>query len=93
MCAAGNSIPTIPHKFSKHRNSLFPMGCANTAASDGRCGSNVYEVKHVVMKLWPWQAMLGCLTVEVNAARKKTGRKDQSRRSALNHGCRREDGA
>ncbi len=38
---AGNSTPTIPHKYSKHKNSGFPMG---TVAQDGRRGSNVYEV-------------------------------------------------
>jgi hypothetical protein len=41
---AGNSTPTIPHKFSKHKGSGFPMGCADSAASDGGRGSNVYEV-------------------------------------------------
>ena len=38
---AGNSTPTIPHKFSKHRVSGFPLGCADSAALDGRCGCNV----------------------------------------------------
>jgi hypothetical protein len=28
---AGNSTPTIPHKFSKHKGSAFPMGSADTA--------------------------------------------------------------
>ncbi len=41
---AGNSIPTIPHLHSKRRDSGFPMGCADSAAVDGRSGSNVYEV-------------------------------------------------
>jgi hypothetical protein len=41
---AGNSTPTIPHKFSKHKGSGFPMGSADTADADGRRGSNVYEV-------------------------------------------------
>ena len=40
---AGNSTLTIPHLHSKHSNSDFPMGCADTAAVDGRRGSNVYE--------------------------------------------------
>jgi hypothetical protein len=26
---AGNSTPTVPHKFSKHKASGFPMGCAD----------------------------------------------------------------
>ena len=46
---AGNSTPTIPHKFSKHKGSAFPMGSADTARADGRRGSNVYEVNH-----WLW---------------------------------------
>ncbi len=29
---AGNSTPTIPHKFSKHKASGFPMGCADSAS-------------------------------------------------------------
>ena len=41
---AGNSTPTIPHKFSKSKGSGFPLGCADPAALDGRRGCNVYEV-------------------------------------------------
>jgi hypothetical protein len=47
---AGNSTPTIPHMFSKRKDSGFPYGCADTAATDGRRGSNVYEVNP-----WLWQ--------------------------------------
>jgi hypothetical protein len=47
---AGNSTPTIPRKFSKHRDSGFPFGCADSAAVDARLGSNVYEVNQ-----WLWQ--------------------------------------
>jgi hypothetical protein len=39
-----NSTPTIPHMFSKRKDSGFPYGCAYAAAADGRRGSNVYEV-------------------------------------------------
>ncbi len=46
---AGNSTPTIPHKFSKHKGSVFPFGCADSTTPDGRRGSNVYEVK-----TWLW---------------------------------------
>ncbi len=67
---AGNSTPTIPHKFSKRRDSGFPFGCADSAAVDGRRGSNVYEVNQ-----WQWQfgrgkPRLGGLTVEQTMARK-----------------------
>jgi hypothetical protein len=50
---AGNSTPTIPHIFSKSKDSGFPYGCADAAATDGLRGSNVYEVNQ-----WLWQ--LGC---------------------------------
>jgi hypothetical protein len=36
--------------FSKSKDSGFPYGCADAAATDGRRGSNVYEVKP-----WLWQ--------------------------------------
>jgi hypothetical protein len=55
---AGNSTPTIPHKFSKYKGSGFPMGCANKAAADGRHGSNVYEVS-VAISIWALQATPG----------------------------------
>ena len=42
--AAGNSTPTIPHKYSQHKRSGFPVGSCDTAAGDGLRGSNVYEV-------------------------------------------------
>ena len=43
---AGNSTPTTPHRFNKHKDSGqgFPMGCADSAALDHRLGCNVYEV-------------------------------------------------
>ena len=47
---AGNSTPTIQHKYSKRRDSGFPMGCADAAAENGRRCSNVYEVNP-----WLWQ--------------------------------------
>ena len=47
---AGNSTPTNPHKFSRHKGSGFPVGCADSAAAEGRRGSNVYEVNQ-----WLWK--------------------------------------
>jgi hypothetical protein len=35
--------------FSKRKDSGFPYGCADAAATDGRRGSNVYEVNQ-----WLW---------------------------------------
>ena len=60
----GNSTLTIPHKYSKNKNSCFPAGCADSAAEDGRRGSNVYEVN-----TWLWQfgrgkPRLGGLTIK-----------------------------
>ncbi len=68
----------IPHKFSKHRGSLFPMGCTDTATSDGRRGNNVYEVNTWLWNFGSGKPRLGGLTVEETAVRKKTGRKDLS---------------
>ena len=71
---AGNSNPTIPHKYSQHKRSGFPVGTCDTAAADGRCGSNVYEVKQ-----WLWQfgcgkPRLGGLSVEKTDDRKEAAR-------------------
>ncbi len=35
---------SIPHMFSKRKDSGFPYDCADAAAADGRRGSNVLEV-------------------------------------------------
>jgi hypothetical protein len=56
--------------FSKRKDSGFPYGCADEAATDGRRGSNVYEVN-----LWLWQfgrgtPRLGGLTIEDTSERK-----------------------
>jgi hypothetical protein len=74
---AGNSTPTIPHKFSKRKDSGFPFGCADAAAADGKRGSNVYEVNP-----WLWQfglgkPHLGGLTVEDTTERKKAARDER----------------
>jgi hypothetical protein len=45
---AGNTTPTIPHKYSQHQRSGFPVGICDSAAEDGRRGSNAYEVKRLV---------------------------------------------
>ncbi len=54
---AGNrdSTPTIPHMFSKRKDSGFLYGRADTAAADGRRGSNVYEA----VEFCSWQAPPG----------------------------------
>ncbi len=65
-----NSTPTIPHIFSKRKDSGFPYGCADAAATDGQRGSNVYEVNP-----WLWEFGLGKprlrgLTIEETTERK-----------------------
>ncbi len=81
---AGNSTPTIPHKYSQHKRSGFPAGTCDTAAADGLRGSNVYEVY-----LWLWQfgrgkQRLGGLSIEKANDRKETqaALKEQSPRGA-----------
>ena len=43
---AGDSTPTIPHEYRQHKRSGFPVpvGTCDTAAADGRRGSNVFDV-------------------------------------------------
>ncbi len=76
---AGNTLttPTIPHLYSKRKDSGFPMGCADAAAVDGRRGSNVYEVN-----VWLWQfgrgkPRLGGLSVEATEERKQADRDER----------------
>ena len=78
----GNATPTIPHKYSKNKNSCFPAGCADAAAEDGRSDSNVHEVN-----TWLWQfgrgkPRLGGLTIEETSDRQDAARKasDKHRR-------------
>ena len=73
---AGNSTPTIPHQYSQHKRS-FPVGICDTAAADGRRGSNLYEVN-----LWLWQfgrgkPCLGGLSVEKTDDRKEAAQKER----------------
>ena len=79
---AGNSTPTIPHMFSKHRDAGFPFGCADAAAVDGRRGSNVYEVN-------PWLWQFGCgmprrrgLSIQKTAEKKDAASDAQRKRAA-----------
>ena len=66
---AGNSTPTIPHLYSKRKDSGFPMGCADAAAVDGRRGSNVYEVNPWLWQFGRGKPRLGGLSVEATAQR------------------------
>jgi hypothetical protein len=71
---------TISYKYSKNKNSCFPAGCADTAAEDGRRGSNVYEVNK-----WLWQfargkPRLGCLTIKESLDRQESAHKASDKR-------------
>ncbi len=67
---AGNSTPTIPQIFSKRKDSGFPYGCADAAATDGRRGSNVYEVNPWLWQFGRGKPRLGGLTIEETTERK-----------------------
>ena len=77
---AGNTTLTIPHLYSKRRDSCFPMGCADAAALDGRRGSNVYEVNPWLWQFGRGKPRLGGLSVELTEERKEAARNDQQRR-------------
>ena len=76
-----NSTPMIPHKFSKHKGSAFPMGSANTANDDGRRGSNVYEVNHWLWMFGRGKPRLGGLSVAETAVRKSARHEEQVKRA------------
>ncbi len=67
---AGNSTPIIPHIFSKRKDSGFPYGCADAAATDGRRGSNVYEANPWLWEFGHGKPRLGGLTIEETTERK-----------------------
>ena len=79
---AGNSTPTIPHKYSKHKSSGFPMGRCDTAAADGRRGSNVYEVNPWLWQFGRGKPRLGGLSVDETADRKVIALQALSQRGA-----------
>ncbi len=77
---AGNATPTIPHRYSKTRNSDFLMSCADAAAENGRRSSNVYEFNP-----WLWQfgrdkPRLGGLTVKETFDRQEDACKASDKR-------------
>jgi hypothetical protein len=80
---AGNSTPTIPHQYSQHKRSGFPVRSCDTAATDGRRGSNV-PVNEVNPWLWQFgrgKPRLGGpglrLSVEKTGARKAAAQKER----------------
>jgi hypothetical protein len=82
---AENTTPTILNVYSKSKDSGFPMGCADAAAgldSDGRRGSNVYEVSPWLWQFGRGKPRLGGLTVEETADRQLTKEVDRKKRAA-----------
>ena len=79
---AGNSTPTIPHKYSQHKRSGFPVGTCDTAAADGRRGSNVYEVNQWLWQFGRGKPRLGGLSVEKTDDRKEAALKERNLRGA-----------
>jgi hypothetical protein len=72
LSLAGSTTPTIPRIYSKHKDSRFPMGCADAVVLR-LDGINVYEVKP-----WLWQfgrrkPRLGGLTI-VETANKRVAK-------------------
>jgi hypothetical protein len=79
---AGNSTPSIPHKYRQHKRSGFPVGTCDTAAADGRRGSNMYEVNQWLWQFGHGKLHLGGLSVEKTDDRKEATLKEQSLRRA-----------
>ena len=77
---AGNATPTIPHLFSKRKDSGFPMGCADTASVEGRRGSNVYEVNPWLWQFGRGKPRLGGLSVEATELRLQAHRQESHAR-------------
>ena len=79
---AGNSTPTIPHLYSKRKDTGFPMCCADAAAVDGRRGSNVYEVNQWLWQFGRGKPRLGGLSVERTQERMQAARDERNLRAA-----------
>ena len=79
---AGNSTPTIPHKYSQHKSSGFPVGCSDSAAADGRRGSNVYEVNPWLWQFGRGKPRLGGLSCEETDDRRDAALQERSLRGA-----------
>ncbi len=88
LLLAGNSTPTIPHIFSKRKDSGFPYDCADAAVTDGRRGSNVYEVNPWLCQFGRGKHRLGGLTIKETTERKDAV-SDALRKSVAATVCRR----
>ncbi len=78
---AGNATPTIPHLYSKRKDSGFPAGCADAASVDGRRGSNIYEVNPWLWQFGRGKPRLGGLSVEDTQDRRAAASAEQRLRA------------
>jgi hypothetical protein len=68
--------------FNKRKDSGFLYGCADAAATDGRRGSNVYEVNQRPWQLGRGKPRLGGLTIEEASERKDAMSNARHKRAA-----------
>ena len=59
---------------------MFPAGCADAAAEDGRRGCNVYEVNTWLWMFGRGKPRLGGLTIEETLDRQDSARKASDKR-------------
>jgi hypothetical protein len=78
----GDSTPNIPHQYSQHKRSGFPVGSCDTEAVDGQRGSNVYEVNPWLWQFGRGKPQLGGLSVEKAGDRKEAAQKERLLRGA-----------
>ncbi len=93
MFLAGNSTPTIPHQYSQHKRTGFPVGSCDTAAGDGWRGSNVYEVNQWLWQFGRGKPRLGGLSVEKTDARKEAAQTERLLHGAETRRRRKDDRA
>jgi hypothetical protein len=89
----GNASPTIPHKYRKNKSSCFRAGCADTAAEDGRSGSNVYEVDTWLWMFGRGKPWLGSLTIEETLDRQDSASKASDKHRKETSDGSKDDGA
>ena len=71
-----------PHEYSQHKRSGFPVGTCDTAAADGRRGSNVYEVNPWLWQFGRGKPRLSSLSVEKTDYKKEAALEERNLRGA-----------
>ena len=74
---ADNSTPTIPHQYSQHKRSGFPVGSCDTTTANGLRGSKVYDVNPWLWQFGRGKPRLGGLSVEKTDDRKEAAQKER----------------